>query len=281
VAGNVDPLPVSHSWNVAPPAPTTVRIMAANLTSGNAQSYLEGQGIRIFQGLKPDIVLIQEFNYGTNTAAELRAFVDNAFGPEFSFSRQPGVQLPNGVISRFPILASGTWDDPYTDNREFSWALVDVPGPVDLWAVSLHLLTTSAGARNNEALALVGEVNAFVPSPPSDATLVEAARLGDRSAFAELLHRHRPMLVALIRRTLGDSGAVDDLAQEAAMAAWLGIGSLRQPERFSSWLAGIGLNYTRRWCRNRRRRPCRASLPSRDAWRSRRSAGPAPSGPQA
>jgi RNA polymerase sigma factor (sigma-70 family) len=98
---------------------------------------------------------------------------------------------------------------------------------------------------------LSGEVNGFDPSPPSDATLVEAARLGDRSAFAELLHRHRPMLVALIRRTLGDLGAVEDLAQEAAVAAWLGIGSLRQPDRFGSWLVGIGLNITRRWCRNR------------------------------
>ena len=42
-----------------------VRIMAANL-NGNTQSY-QPFAIRIFQGLKPDIVAIQEFNYSNNT----------------------------------------------------------------------------------------------------------------------------------------------------------------------------------------------------------------------
>jgi endonuclease/exonuclease/phosphatase family metal-dependent hydrolase len=164
VAGNVDPTPPSHAWNVAAPSATTVHVMAANLTSGNAQSYSAGHGIRIFQGLSPDIVLIQEFNHGTNTAAELRAFVDAAFGPQFFFSRQQGVQLPNGIISRYPILDSGIWDDPLTENREFSWARIDVPGPVDLWAVSVHLLTSSPSARNSEAAALVAEISAHVPA---------------------------------------------------------------------------------------------------------------------
>jgi RNA polymerase sigma factor (sigma-70 family) len=100
-------------------------------------------------------------------------------------------------------------------------------------------------------MALSGDVSSVVPTS-SDASLVEAARLGDRSAFAELLDRHRPMLLALIRRTLGGSGAVDDLAQESAVAAWIGIQSLRQPERFGSWLAGIGLNLTHSWCRTQR-----------------------------
>jgi hypothetical protein len=36
--------------------------MAANLSSGNNQSYDPGEGARIFQGLKPDIVMIQELN---------------------------------------------------------------------------------------------------------------------------------------------------------------------------------------------------------------------------
>ena len=40
-----------------------IRIVAGNITSGNGQNYNEGHGIRIFQGLKPDIILIQEFNY--------------------------------------------------------------------------------------------------------------------------------------------------------------------------------------------------------------------------
>ena len=59
--------------------------MAANISSGNGQSYDPGEGVRIFKGLKPDIVLIQEFNIGSNTDAQLRALVTDAFGAEFSY----------------------------------------------------------------------------------------------------------------------------------------------------------------------------------------------------
>src|SRR5215467_14104381 len=65
--------------------PSNLRVMAANLTSGSSQSYDPGEGLRIFEGLKPDVVLIQEFNYGANTDAAARAMVDAAFGPNFSY----------------------------------------------------------------------------------------------------------------------------------------------------------------------------------------------------
>src|SRR5689334_16517688 len=52
-----------------------VRVMAGNLTSGNNQSYDPGEGIRIFQGTHPDVALVQEFNYGTNSATDIRHFV--------------------------------------------------------------------------------------------------------------------------------------------------------------------------------------------------------------
>ena len=60
-----------------------LRLMAANITSGNGQDYDPGHGMRIFQGVKPDVVMIQEFNYGTNSAADIRGFVDTAFGTGF------------------------------------------------------------------------------------------------------------------------------------------------------------------------------------------------------
>src|SRR2546428_9431395 len=88
---------------------TPVRIMAANL-NGNTQSY-QPFAIRIFQGLKPDIIAIQEFNYSNNTPADFRSLVDSAFGPDFSYFRESGYSLPNGIISRFPIIASGSWLD--------------------------------------------------------------------------------------------------------------------------------------------------------------------------
>src|SRR5579863_9090921 len=71
-----------------------VGVMAANLTSGNNQSYL-APGLDIFEGLKPDIVAIQEFNYtstttnGVNTPAAFQEMIDNTFGSSFSYFREP------------------------------------------------------------------------------------------------------------------------------------------------------------------------------------------------
>lgn len=141
-----------------------LRIMAANTTSGNKQSYDPGEGLRIFQGLRPDVALIQEFNYGDNSDTAVRGFIDTAFGTTYSYFRESGMQIPNGVASRYPILASGSWKDPAVSNRGFAWARIDIPGSQDLWAVSVHLLTSSSSNRDIEAKALVALIEKNVPS---------------------------------------------------------------------------------------------------------------------
>jgi len=50
-----------------PSTSQTIRILTANLTSGNGQDYDPGHGNRILQGLDPDIALIQEMSYLSNT----------------------------------------------------------------------------------------------------------------------------------------------------------------------------------------------------------------------
>lgn len=137
--------------------------MTANLTSGTRQSYDPGHGQRIMQGVGPDIVLIQEFNYGDNGADELRAFVDGTFGSTFSYYQEDGAQIPNGIISRYPIVEAGEWDDGEVGNRDFAWARIDIPGPIDLWAVSVHFLTRSSTVRRDEARQLVTSIQAIVP----------------------------------------------------------------------------------------------------------------------
>jgi endonuclease/exonuclease/phosphatase family metal-dependent hydrolase len=122
------------------------RIMAANTTSGTQQAY-EGPGIRMFQGLKPDVVAIQEFNYDSGT---IRQLVDTAFGTNFYYYRGAGGSIPNGVISRWPIVASGDWPSPVAE-RDFSWASIAMPGQRRLHVVSVHLPTSSAANRNIEA----------------------------------------------------------------------------------------------------------------------------------
>jgi endonuclease/exonuclease/phosphatase family metal-dependent hydrolase len=139
---------------------TRLRVMAANITSGPSLTY-DAPGIRIFQGLKPDVVLVQEFKYPSG----LRALVDTAFGTGFSFVVETDVgTIPNGIISRYPILESGEWDDPDTTDRDFVWARIDIPGPTDLYAVSVHFRTTSATARDTEAKLIVDLVKTKVPS---------------------------------------------------------------------------------------------------------------------
>lgn len=142
-----------------------VRLMGANISSGNLQSYDPGEGIRIFQGTHPDVAMIQEFNYGTNSDADIRSFVNQAFGTSFSYCRQGGgMQIPNGVISRYPILNCFTWDDPRVSNRDFEVAVIDLPGPTNLWAISVHLLTTSTTERDLEAQSLVSYIQSNVPA---------------------------------------------------------------------------------------------------------------------
>ncbi|KYF97346.1 endonuclease [Sorangium cellulosum] len=137
--------------------------MAANLTSGTRQSYDPGHGQRIMQGVSPDIVLLQELNYGTNGADALRTFVDDTFGSAFSYYREAGAQIPNGIVSRYPILEAGEWEDSEAPNRDFAWARIDIPGPIDLWAVSVHFLTASSSVRQAEARQLVERLRERVP----------------------------------------------------------------------------------------------------------------------
>jgi len=140
----------------------TVRIMAANL-NGNVQS-IQPFEIDIYKGLKPDIVCVQEFNYAGNTASDFRALLDDAFGTNFVYYREPGgLQIPNGIISRYPMKESGRWVDTQVSNRGFAWARIDLPGTNDLYVVSVHLLTDGS-KRPTEATNLKSLIQSNFPA---------------------------------------------------------------------------------------------------------------------
>jgi endonuclease/exonuclease/phosphatase family metal-dependent hydrolase len=146
-----------------------VRIVAANLTSGNEQSYsldnanhsnLEGAGARILKGLKPDVVLIQEFNTGMSA----QRWVARTFGPNYEVAKENGQGIPNGIVSRYPIVAEGEWDDPTQTNRDFAWAKIRLPNGRRLWAISVHLKAGgSVGIRRQQAEELVRRIRDEIP----------------------------------------------------------------------------------------------------------------------
>jgi len=165
----------SKTITLLPPgtSTTTIRIMEANLSSGNNQSYTDGPGIRIMTGCHPDVVLVQEFNYKTNSAADLQEMANLVIygtvthNPNAYYYRGTG-SIPNGIISKYPFVSSGEWDDTYMTDREFAWARIDVPGSIDLWAVSIHLKASSDSEsktkRTNEATLLQSYITTNVPA---------------------------------------------------------------------------------------------------------------------
>ena len=69
-----------------------------------------------------------------------------------------------------------------------------------------------------------------------DRDLVQAARSGDREAYADLIRVRGDRLYALAQRILRDVDRAEDALQEALVIAWRDLPGLRDPDRFDAWL---------------------------------------------
>ena len=69
-----------------------------------------------------------------------------------------------------------------------------------------------------------------------DRDLVEAARRGDREAYADLIRPRGDRLFAIAQRILRDVDRTEDAVQEALVIAWRDLPGLRDPDRFDAWL---------------------------------------------
>ena len=69
-----------------------------------------------------------------------------------------------------------------------------------------------------------------------DRDLVEAARSGDREAYADLIRVRGDRLYGLAQRILRDVDRAEDALQEALVIAWRDLSGLRDPDRFDAWL---------------------------------------------
>jgi RNA polymerase sigma factor (sigma-70 family) len=74
----------------------------------------------------------------------------------------------------------------------------------------------------------------------TDAELVSRALAGSDAAFSRLVERHQAAVRAFLRRFLGSGWAeADDVAQDAFVAAWRSLRSLKDPAGVRAWLCGI------------------------------------------
>jgi len=123
-----------------------ITVMTANLPCGGwPNEYYYPQSSRIFQGLKPDIAFIEEFN--VKAPLTRREYIDNALGKNYFLYTGSG-DIPNTIASRWAFQTWGEWvDSEVVGSRTFVWAVIDIPGPIDLQGVCVHL-KASAGPKN-------------------------------------------------------------------------------------------------------------------------------------
>jgi RNA polymerase sigma-70 factor (ECF subfamily) len=75
-----------------------------------------------------------------------------------------------------------------------------------------------------------------------DATLVLAARRGDRDAFGVLISRHARAILSVATRMLGPGADAEDVAQETFVAAFKALPGFKLDSKFSTWLYRIAVN---------------------------------------
>ncbi len=93
-----------------------------------------------------------------------------------------------------------------------------------------------------------------VDEQASDGELLEAARAGDRGAFARLVDRHKDPLVGYLTRLTGRQEDAEDLAQEAFVRLFERGARYRERGRLGAYLLRIGTNLLRSRERQRARR---------------------------
>lgn len=77
---------------------------------------------------------------------------------------------------------------------------------------------------------------------PADSDLVLDVLAGNHTAFDELITRHYRRVVATVSRLLGNAHDAMEVAQDTFLRAFTKLESLKDPQRFGSWLLRIATN---------------------------------------
>lgn len=100
----------------------------------------------------------------------------------------------------------------------------------------------------------------MVDARADDAQLVEAARAGDRDAFAAIFDRYAPRVHAFCTRLLNEPHTASDATQDTFVTAARRLDQLRDPASLRAWLYAIARNECTRHGRARAR-----AVPTEDA----------------
>ena len=76
----------------------------------------------------------------------------------------------------------------------------------------------------------------------SDKELIRRFLGGERAAFDELVVRHREQVCATAYRMVGNAETAEEIAQEAFIRVFRGLGKFRQKAHFKTWLYRITMN---------------------------------------
>src|SRR2546430_13858328 len=105
-------------------------------------------------------------------------------------------------------------------------------------------------------------------TPPRDgpeAGTVIAAQRGDRAALDALAAAYLPLIYNIVGRALNGHPDVDDVVQETMIRALRGLGDLRDPLAFRSWLVAIAVRQGRESYRARGAQPPPLADPAQPA----------------
>lgn len=78
-----------------------------------------------------------------------------------------------------------------------------------------------------------------------DNTLVELTLLGKEQAYEELVTRHERSVKGTAYKITRNEFSAEDAAQDAFVSAWMNLSSLRERDKFGSWVCSIAKNCAR------------------------------------